>query len=540
MAEQRTLKDLQGLINGWDKNEVLASYLNPGDVDISEEPYEDALRGLMSDPNAIQELLKTGNKAFVKKYAKSLLKGKNIFDLYEMNLDNITESIKEVSGDDEFKKEDILNQDKPYLNVDGSTLKAIATVNGWDFPSMLKLIEEEQTKQGRKKVYDESLIARTVFPRISESMRDKGDFDRADVALDIVENVAQAVPLGGFGAKAAGVGLRSGLTAAEKAGRVGRQAGGWMLENASVPTVMAGADQLIRNKDGFDWGEFGQRAVTGSLVNASAGKMVKAGLSAIVPDPKFGKWIDDVFDSGDEALKSRLTEIEHVLSQGRSANPEAYKNAMNELFILKNKSLFSNGQGNLADYVAGNTRKVGKNTRRIYEKEVERNLDKPWAQKVRTTEIGLDPKSPYFLNREITFPHQYVNTNKLGTKSGVLKEVGGATGKDLPEFNIYNQKNLGIDDNISSQLAKIASEHNSLTFKYPTEFDNIVNALLNNEQTRKAIMRVYGGTNPREAVETFVLNKLGRADWLKRGESAAYRTFGEYSGLKPKKDKKEK
>lgn len=539
MAEQRSIKDLQNLISGWDKNEILASYLNPDDVDVSEEPYEEALRKMMSDPEAIKALLASGNKAFLKKYAKSLLKDKGIFDLYDMNMDNITESIKDVSGSDDFKKEDILNQAEPYLKMDGVTLKAIAKANGWDFQDMLKLIQEEQTKQGRKNVYDESLIARTVFPRISESMRDKGDFDTSDVVLDIVENAAQAVPLGGLGTKVAGVGLRSGLTLGEKAGRVGRQAGGWMLENAAVPTGMAAADQFIRNKDGFDWGEFGQRAATGSLINATAGKMVKAGLSAVVPDPKFGKWLDDVFNSGDDALKSRLTEIENVLSQGRAANPQAYKNAMNELFILKNKSLFSNGQGNLSDFITGNTKKVGKNTRRIYEKEVERNLDKPWAQKVRTNEVGLDPNSPYFLNREITFPHQYVNIDKLGTKSGVIKKVGGSTGKDLPEFNVYNQNNLGLEDNISNQLANIASGHNSITFKYPTNFDDIVNALLANEQTRKAIVRVYGGTNPREAVEAFVLNKLGRNEWLKRGESAAYRTFGEFSGLK-KSDKKEK
>lgn len=548
MAEQKkihTLQELQKLVNGWDKSILLDAYLNPEGIDASEVPYENHLRKMMADPKAVQELLKTGNKAFVKKYAKSLLKDKGIFDLYEMNIDNIYDSLKDVSGDDEFKKEDILNQAKPYLDIDGKTLKAIAKVNGWDHPAMLKLIEEEQTKQARKNIYDETNpLTKVMFPRITKSVRDTGDFETGDVVLDIGENALQLIPLGGAGRAVAGVGLRSGLTTGEKAARVARGVGGHLVENASVPVVVAGADQFIRNKDGFDWGEFGQQAATGAAVNSAAGKMVKAGLSAIVPDPAFGEWLNRAFDSGDDALKKRLTEINAVISQGRSANPDAYKKAMNELFILKNKKLFTGSNGaNIGDYAAANSKakKVGKNARRLYEHEVEYNAKRnsPWALKVKETEKGLDPKGTYFTNREVVFPHQFVNTQKVGSRSGLLREVGGSTGKDLPEFNVYNQKNLTPGNTLSDDLAQIASEHNSLTFKYPTDFDKIVNDLLANEQTRKAIMRVYGGMKPREAVEAFVLNKLGRSEWLKRGESAAYRTFGEFMDKKQKSKEKE-
>jgi len=540
MAEQKkihTLEELQKLINGWDKSTLLSEYLNPEDVDVSEVPYENRLQQMMGNPEAVQELLKTGNKAFVKKYAQSMLKDKGLFDLYEMNLDNITEELKNVSGDDKFSKEDILGQKEPYRNINGSTLEAIAKVNGWDFPSMLKMIEEAQTKQARKDIYDDNLVARTVFPRISKNLMENGDYDWQDVVLDLGENALQAVPLAGSGTRVAMIGARSGLGAKP----ILYGLGGSLVENATVPTVMAAADEI--RKDDGNLADFGVNAATGAAVNAAAGRMIKTGISGLLNNPVVASKIEKAMDTGDEALKNKLTQAYAVLKNPRKHTAQEVKDATNTINLLTREKEFTNSDlgVNIADYAANNrkARKVGKEMREIYEGELIAKKDEPWVKRVKKTEKRYkDPQSPYFTNRETLFPHMFVDQRKVGSQAGLVKTTGQHN-LDKPEFKIFAWNDLEPSNRVANQLENMWSGHRSKTFHYGVDFDEIVDGILKDPEMTRAIVRAYGGVNPREAVSSYVINKLGRSDWLKRGESAAARTFGEWVGEDDKK-KKEK
>ena len=536
MSEQKkihTLEELQKLINGWDKSILLSEYLNPEDVDVSEVPYETRLQQMMGNPKAVQELLKTGNKAFVKKYAQSILNDKGLFDMYEMNLDNITEELKNVSGDDKFSKEDILGQKEPYRNINGSTLEAIAKVNGWDFPSMLKMIEEAQTKQARNGIYDDNLVARTVFPRISKNLMETGDYDWQDVVLDLGENTLQAVPLAGSGTKVAMIGARSGLGIKP----ILYGLGGSLVENATVPTVMAAADEI--RKDDRSLADFGVNAATGTAVNSVAGRMVKAGIGGLLNNPAIASKIEKAMDTGDEALKNKLTQAYAVLKNPRKYSEQEIKNATNTINLLTRKKEFTNPElkVNIADYAANNSkaRKVGKKMRDDYEGELIAKSNEPWVKRVRKNEERYkDPQSAYFTNRETLFPHMFVNQRKVGSQAGLVKKTGQHN-LDKPEFNIFAWNDLEPNHRVANQLKNMFAGHRSKTFHYGTDFDEIVDGILRDPEMTKAIVRAYGGVNPREAVASYLTNKLGRSEWLREGESAAARSFGEWVDDKDKK-----
>lgn len=529
-----SLKDLQDLIPGWKDTYVVKEYLDAGDNDPEDLEASGYIQEMMSDPNAITELAKIG-KPFLKKYLSTLKSGRSIFEPRELNLKNLNDVLGSVYED--LKVEDIKNQDPKYISVNGKILKDLVEEEGWDMKDVLKLVEETQNKQARQKIYDDNLLVRTVFPRTAEAIKETGDFNGTDLGLDIGENVLQAMPMAGVGTKVATQGLKSGL-------KVIPSLRGFLIENATAPTVMAAADEL--RKDDPSLANFGERALTGTAVNAAAGRMLGAGIRALIPEAfaiRLEKWMNT---SGDEALKRKLAQINSVLEDRMHHTPEEVKKATNELNLLIRQEQFTRngvlprsmtnptGSVSIADYAANNSnaKKVGKLARKEYEKELEENAGKAWAKKVRKNEKRYEPNSAYFTNRETVFPHMFVD-DQVGAQAGLLKTTGQHK-LDQPEFRIFEFNDLEPDNTIKNQIDKMFADHHSKKFHYGITFDEIVDGVLKDPELTSAIIRAYGGVNPREAVSAYITNKLGRSEWLRRQQGALTRLFG---NLLPEKKK---
>lgn len=530
-----SLKDLQAMIPGWKDTFVVKEYLDSGDNDPEDLEASAYITEMMADPNAIEELAHIG-KPFLKKYISTLKSGRTVFEPRELNIKNVNDVLGSVY--EGLKLEDIKNQDPKYLSVNGKIMKDLIEDEGWDRNDVLKLIEEEQKKQARKDIYADNLVARTAFPRTAESLKNTGDFSGQDLALDAGENVLQAMPLAGVGTKVATQGLRSGL-------RLVPAVGGYLIENATVPTVMAAADEI--RKDDPSLLDFGERAATGTAVNAAAGKMLGAGLRALVPAKYVQKLETWMNSSGDEALKNKLDEINKIIENPRKYTADQVKKAQNELNLLVRQAEFTNkglldpsfrnpsGTVTIADYAANNknAKDVGKLARDVYEGELTANINQPWVKKVKNTEAGYKPNSVYFTNRETVFPHMFVNQNKVGSQAGLLKTTGRHN-LDMPEFNNYNWNDLEHSNLVKNQLEDMFSGHHSKTFHYNIDFDKVVDDILKDPQMVSAIVRAYGGVNPREAVSSYVTNKLGRSEWLRGQQATLGRVFGEYFPISKK------
>lgn len=447
-------------------------------------------------------------------------------------------SMKDIEKATGATEKEILDPEKGWMTGNFKDLKFLMESEGLDYADALKLLRDTQTKKSRKDIYDDNLIARTVFPRISESLRDTGDFSGQDLALDVGENILQAMPLAGLGTKVATQGLRSGL-------RILPNIEGYLIENAAVPTVMAAADEL--RKDDPSLLDFGERAATGAAVNAAAGKMLGAGIRSLVPAKYVQKLETWMNSSGDEALKNKLDEINKIIENPRKHTADQVKKAKNELNLLVRQAEFTNkglldrsfrnptGTVTIADYAANNrnAKDVGKLARDVYEGELTANSNQPWAKEVRKTEKRYDPNSVYFTNRETVFPHMFVNQNKVGSQAGLLKTTGRHN-LDMPEFNNYNWNDLEHSNLVKNQLDKMFADHHSKTFHYDIDFDKVVDDILKDPKMVSAIIRAYGGVNPREVVSSYVANKLGRSEWLRRQQAMLGRVFGEYFPISKK------
>lgn len=540
MAEETkkyTKKDLSDLLKGLENYEELSAYFLDDESNLidADAPYEDTLEEILKDKNALNILVEK-YPSFLKKYNRNKREGKNLFDPSDINLKNIASVLSSIQDIDE---DDIRKNSDKYSNLDAYAMKKLIEKEGWRFGDVLNYIADEQTKQNRQDIYDDNTLTRLLFPRITEALKETGDYSGKDIGLDLAENALQFVPLAGPAAKVAGIGTRAGLPALKNAGRLGRSVLGNAVENLTVPATMALADYIAYD-DETGWDAL-QKALIGAGVNAAAGKVLKSGLGSIFNDPSISKKIDNILSTGDEAYRAELNKIETILSQGRAANPEEYKKALNELMILRDKGAFTNkaNKASIGDYAAknSNSRKVGKANRAAYEKELEEAAAKgsEWAKGVKEIEKQLANDanvSPYLVedvspldiytktNREQVFPHNFIDTKNVGSSAGLLKRTGSGPA-DIPDFNIFIPDNLEASKIVDKELEKIAGEHASKKFQYSTPTDEIITKLLSDENFANAVKRAYGdAVRPRDFLSSYITNKLGKETWLKRQEGA--------------------
>lgn len=542
-AQTKTVKDLIDLLGGASnvaKYEALKSYLLDEDEEINDAdaPYEEAYRRIITDPNVGKELVK-GFKPFLKRVAnvgeaqKRGEKGVTLFSPLPLNMDNVVQALSEATA--VKNADDILSNKSAYADINGGKMKSLFNEYGWDMPTVMDYIRNEQTKAARQKIYDDTnLLTKMMFPRTTEALRTSGDYEGKDLGLDVAENLLQLIPIGGVAGKIGASGLRYRPVGKAVMGSVPK----YLLENASVPTVMAAADYLAHDDksvlDAID------QALTGTAINAAAGKMITGGISGLARNPKLAKALEDALKQNSDAFRNKVSAIDEVLLKGRSASPEEYKRALNMRTILENPDLFSRGKkGNLTDY-AGKTSKdakIGQSNKARYEAELALKHEEPWAKSVndRVTSYLNDPiAETQFarLNREATFPHNYIDPDKVGFMDGVIrvqreKPKGSTWRTDDPEFNTFNRDYLDEGHTVRTALEDVADEHKSRKFQYPIEIDRAINDYLSDQEFVDALKYVYGKVNPRDVPISYFTNKLGRSDWLREQKSAAKRLFGE-------------
>lgn len=148
--------------------------------------------------------------------------------------------------------------------------KAYAKAAGMAYGDFLKKIAEMDTQNQRKRIANDGAfgLATSVFlPRIHKDIERDGNVSPASVALDLAENVAQAVPVGRVLGSLPKIG-KAYKAANGTVAKIGKNIG----ENALVPSTfaMTDTDRDLNERIG--------NSILGTSVNIATPRIIKIGL----------------------------------------------------------------------------------------------------------------------------------------------------------------------------------------------------------------------------------------------------------------------